>query len=142
MTAAPILSRLDRDTGWLAVAAAVALRADCRRRQVGALLVSPDETYTMTGRNGLRAGGPSCLAGDCPRGHLTYDQLAADSCYTGNCAAIHAEVNAVAAADPDRVPGATLYITHAPCPDCAAFLARTALARIVWPGGETTQEPS
>lgn len=134
---APILSRLDRDAGWLDTAASIARRADCRRCQVGAIVVSADDRYSQPGRNGLPSKQGSCQGGDCPRGLLSYDQVPADAPYS-QCRALHAEVNALLYADASRIVGGTMYVTRKPCPDCAKVLAGSGISRVVWPGGEIT----
>lgn len=114
-------SRANRDTGWLLVAAAISARADCRRRQVGAVIVDKYDRIVSTGRNGSPPGGPSCLAGECPRGLLTTDQLPPDSSYDsgiGKCVAIHAEANALVFGDPYRMREGTMYVTEKPCLGC------------------------
>jgi deoxycytidylate deaminase len=66
-------ARISRDDYGLRVAAAVALRADCTRRQVGAVIVAPDGSIVATGYNGLASGLPGCAsAGACPRGQMAY----------------------------------------------------------------------
>ena len=66
-------ARISRDAYGLEVASAVARRADCTRRQVGAVIVSPDGSIVATGYNGLSAGLPGCAsAGACPRGRMAY----------------------------------------------------------------------
>lgn len=58
------------DEYFVHIADAVAMRGDCTRRQVGAVLVDP-ETHDLieTGYNGPPKGEPGCLsAGACPRG--------------------------------------------------------------------------
>jgi dCMP deaminase len=114
-------TRPQKDYGWLLVAEAVAARADCRRRQVGAVIVDKYDRIVSTGRNGSPPGGPSCLAGECPRGLLTKDQLPPDSSYDsgiGKCVAVHAEANALIFGDPDRMRGGTMYVTEKPCLGC------------------------
>lgn len=61
-------SRPDRDEWHLKGAAWLAEMGDCTRRKVGALIVGADKRFVGLGYNGGRPGGPSCLAGDCPRG--------------------------------------------------------------------------
>lgn len=56
------------DEYFMGIAAAVAKRADCTRRQVGCVIVGPDHRIVSTGYNGGPAGGKSCLKGECPRG--------------------------------------------------------------------------
>jgi dCMP deaminase len=56
------------DDYFLAIAEAVAARADCTRRQVGAVIVR-DHRIVATGYNGAPPGHRGCLsAGACPRG--------------------------------------------------------------------------
>lgn len=84
------------DEYGLALAKAASMRADCTRRKVGAALMAADHSIVGTGYNGGRSKGLSCLRGECPRGRLTHDQLAADSPYdttVGKCVALHAEWN-------------------------------------------------
>lgn len=71
-TMAPV--RPSWDEYFLGIAKAVAVRADCTRRQVGAVIVR-DNRIVATGYNGGPSGGPSCLSGQCPRGQLDRDQM-------------------------------------------------------------------
>jgi len=62
-------TRVDFDTYFLQVADTVAIRADCTRRQVGAVVVDPSTKHILaTGYNGTAPGQPGCLSGACPRG--------------------------------------------------------------------------
>lgn len=127
--------RPDWDEWGLEIAKAVATRADCTRRKVGAVLLDKHNRVVSTGYNGYPAGSKGCLAGGCPRGQLTYDELPAYSGYSGNCAALHAEENAVLYADPDRMRGGTVYVTDKPCDNCTRLLKGLQLKRVVWPEG-------
>jgi dCMP deaminase len=51
-------------------------------------------------------------------------------------ATIHAETNAIIFADRQRLEGATLYVTHPPCPQCAALIAQAGIVRVVYRGGD------
>jgi deoxycytidylate deaminase len=65
--------RISRDAYGLRLAEAAALRADCTRRQVGAVIVAEDGSVIATGYNGLSSGKPGCAsAGACPRGQMAY----------------------------------------------------------------------
>lgn len=129
--------RPDWDTYFLDVARSISARADCRRRAVGAVIVGTDHRVLSTGYNGAPPGRPGCLAGACPRGLLSYEEIEEFSDYDsgpGRCVSIHAEVNAVLFSKGD-VTGATVYITDPPCPNCRKTLMGAGLARAVWPGG-------
>jgi dCMP deaminase len=83
------------------------------------------------GYNGLIAGIPGCAsAGNCPRGRLSPSECAPDSDYF-NCPATHAERNAIEHADPVELPGATLYVTRAPCPACQTLIIAAGIKRVV-----------
>jgi len=128
-------ARISRDAYGLEVAAAVARRADCTRRQVGAVIVSPDGSIVATGYNGLSAGLPGCAsAGACPRGRMAYAEQPASVGYEATgCRAAHAEVNAVIRAGRDRCIGATIYVTDEPCFHCSVVNEAAGIARVVTP---------
>ncbi|HOQ28650.1 MAG TPA: cell division protein DedD, partial [Armatimonadota bacterium] len=62
------------DEYFVGIARAVAARAKCTRRQVGAVLVL-GRRIIATGYNGAAPGRPDCLQGACPRGMLSYDDV-------------------------------------------------------------------
>lgn len=130
------------DEWGLTIAAAVATRADCTRRLVGAVMMSPDHRVLGTGYNGYPAGQPGCLTdGACPRGQLTYDQLPTGHAYVDvehPCAAIHAEENVLLEVAREHRAGATVYCTDEPCFNCFRVLAGSGVSRVVWPGGGRT----
>lgn len=149
----------------LGIAKAVSLRGDCTRRQVGAVLLDENHRIIGCGYNGGPAGGPSCLAGDCPRGRHFENGAnsswkksgdAFTECMCGNpwpcseavepgssydtgpgaCIAVHAEINALLdVSDRRRLVGATMYVTEEPCGGCRKILANTPISAIIWPGG-------
>lgn len=130
--------RVTSDEHGLLMAQAVALRADCTRRRVGAVIVDIHGRVVGTGRNGAPPGRPGCLsAGACPRGRLSYQQVAPGSTYAaegvGACTANHAETNACLFSDPMARRGGAIFITDAPCDDCSRMLAGSGLHRAVWP---------
>lgn len=55
----------------------------------------------------------------------------------GTCIASHAEQNALAdVTSPERLRGATMYVTEEPCAGCVRQVRNTTdIAAIVWPGG-------
>lgn len=129
--------RITNDEHGILIAMAVALRADCSRRRVGAVIVDAHGRIVGTGRNGAPAGRPGCLsAGACPRGQLTYDQVAAGSTYSagaGACIALHAEVNACLYTDASDRRGGTIFVSDPPCDGCGNAIAGSGIARAVWP---------
>jgi dCMP deaminase len=144
------------DDWALLMAAAASVRGDCTRQQVGAVILDSRRRVVITGYNGSPPGGPSCLAGQCPRGqHYRTTRLDAASVATcicgrrwpcpeavepgssydsgpGLCVAVHAELNCLLWADPLRLPGATIYVTHEPCAGCARAIAGSGITRTVW----------
>lgn len=133
-----------RRPGWdqyfLDIARAVAARADCRRTQHGAVIVSPQRRIVSTGYNGAPAGEVGCLDGACPRGMLPKSGLPSltggydDPTSPGYCISIHAEANAIAYASRSDTDGATIFITGEPCHGCRKLIKAAGIVRIVWPG--------
>ena len=140
----PRAERITMDDYGLELAAVVAKRAACTRRQVGAVIIDANKRIAATGYNGSVAGAPHCTDGGCPRGAYTHDQIPKSLGNGGHevpCIALHAERNAMAYVlhtyrDPDSVTEylrqCTLYITTAPCPDCES-MANGLVGRTVWP---------
>lgn len=134
------------DKWGLELARAVALRADCTRRQVGAVLMTPDHSIVATGYNGAAPGELGCLtAGACPRGQRSYEEVpgyesATPSSYdagAGLCIALHAEQNALLRASWQDMQLATLYVTDEPCSGCMRMIRGTPIQRVVSPTART-----
>uniref|UniRef100_A0AAU7GXB4 dCMP deaminase n=1 Tax=Streptomyces phage Kamino TaxID=3158857 RepID=A0AAU7GXB4_9CAUD len=110
--------------------------ADCTRSQVGCVILNKRKRILGVGYNGLPPGIPGCAtAGNCPRGRLTRDECAPDSDYA-NCAADHAERNAIRDAldkgiHPDELKGSTIYVTRKPCPACQTLITAVGIERVV-----------
>lgn len=126
------VTRPSFDEYFLAIARAVAARADCTRAQHGAVIVK-DQRMVASGYNAAPAGGPSCLAGECPRAQSDVAHLSPDY---SNCIAIHAEANAIAYASGNETRGATLYVTGKCCDMCFKLVYAAGIARVVYPDGE------
>lgn len=118
---------------FLGLATSVATRADCTRRQVGAVLTHKTRVIN-TGYNGVDPGQPGCLtARACPRGQASHEEIAPYSSYS-NCIATHAEENALRGVA--RLDKAVLYVTDEPCSQCWDYIEKSDLGYVVWPEGE------
>src|SRR4051812_40358739 len=106
---------------YMTLAQAVALRANCAGRKVGAVLVLEDRIIT-TGYNGTPTGMPNCLDGGCTRCG-DREQFESGTAYD-LCLCVHAEANALmtAARHGLAIGGATIYCTHQPCFSCSKEL--------------------
>lgn len=135
--------RVDKDSYGLVLAFAAAMRADCTRRRVGAVVVNGEGRLVGSGYNGLAPGKPGCASsGACPRGLKSYAEVptgigaANYSGGPGECQALHAEMNAVVDAGRPRTKGCTLFVTCEPCPLCRTVIRAAGISRVVWPEGE------
>lgn len=117
--------RPERDEYFLAMAALVSLRATCRRRRVGCVLVDNHRHVLATGYNGVARGRDHCLDTPCLGADLPSG--------TGldKCEAIHAEQNAMLQCK-DTQAIETAYITVSPCVTCVKLLMNTGCKRIVF----------
>lgn len=114
---------------YLGIAKAVSARAECTRRQVGAVIVK-DNAIIATGYNGSAPGEPSCLDGACPRANS--DAAPGTGYASSGCVAIHAEVNAMLRAPWDQMQGSTLYCTDKPCDLCAPIIQAAGITDVVF----------
>ena len=132
-----ISTRISWDQYGMQLANTAALRADCRRRRVGAVLMAEDHSIISMGYNGGPSKGKSCLEGQCPRGLLSKEELPGNSAYDtggGTCVALHAEWNVLLRTSWDQFEGSTLYVTHKPCHICSVLISGTRIRRVVAPG--------
>lgn len=111
--------RIDWDSYFIDIAYKISERSTCPRLHVGAVLVK-DKRIKATGYNGSPKGLPHC------------DEV---GCYivNGHCLrSIHAEINCALEAEPFEREGATMYITHAPCPECQKVIITIGVKRVVY----------
>lgn len=119
------MTRPDWDIYYLRMAAVVATRGTCVRRQVGAVLVNGRHQVIATGYNGRARGLEHCDSKPC---------AAAQACSGTNldgCEAVHAEANALMQCR-DVYDVATAYVTVSPCVGCVKLLLNTGCMRIVF----------
>jgi dCMP deaminase len=110
------------DAYFMAIARAVATRATCSRRAVGAVIVK-DKRILTTGYNGAPVGLRHC------------DHTDGRDMLHGHCArSTHAEQNAIVQASRYGVPiaGSSLYCTAHACLTCAKLLINAGISRVVY----------
>lgn len=98
----------------MSIAKVAALRSTCSRLHVGAVIAQGAHPVSI-GYNGAAAGEPHCE-------HTTDEPCSVS---------LHAESNALDFAY-GPVSGGTMYITHAPCFQCAGRLINSQLARVIY----------
>lgn len=129
----------------LKIALTVAERADCNRKQVGAVILDARNQIVATGYNGAPSGAPGCKTmGACPRGFLSYDEVPAGSNYSGNCIAVHAEDNAIRQAQARGIDLSTcvIYCTHLPCYGCSEVIEKAGIQTVYTPSEEWEENMS
>ena len=98
--------RITKDEYYLSIAASVAKRSTCLRRQYGAVIIKNDEIIS-TGYNGAARGEPNCCdTGECWR---EANNIPHGEQYE-KCVAVHAEQNAIISAARRDMLGSTLYL--------------------------------
>jgi dCMP deaminase len=99
-------TRVTKDNYYLDIARTVSERSTCLRRKFGAIIVKND-TIISTGYNGAPRGRDNCSdLGFCYREHLGIPRGERYEL----CRSVHAEANAIIAADHDLMQGSTLYL--------------------------------
>lgn len=122
---------------YLDIAAAVATRSTCIRRQYGAVIVKND-TIVSTGYNGTARGLVNCCdlnecyreAHNIPHGQQ-YEK----------CKAVHAEANAIINASREEMCGAILFLAGfengermknpTPCEMCSRMITNSGIRRVI-----------
>lgn len=117
--------RPSSDEYFLAMATLVSLRATCRRRRVGCVLVDRHKHVLATGYNGVARGVTHCIDTACPGAGLPPGRG------LDLCEAIHAEQNALLQCR-DAKEIETAYVTASPCITCIKLFMNTGCKRIVF----------
>ncbi len=128
----PLMSRFMRPTWdeyFMSIARVVAMRSNCMKRKVAAIIVK-DMRVVSTGYNGTPRGAKNCNEGGCPR----CNSMAASGTALDECLCCHGEENAItqAAYHGTSVKGATLYSTFAPCLLCTKMIINSGIAEVVY----------
>ncbi len=105
------------DSKYLRMARIWAENSYCKRRQVGALVVK-DHMIISDGYNGT----PSGFDNVCEENNISFPYV------------LHAEANAITklARSNNNSDGATLYVTAAPCIECAKLIIQSGIKRVVY----------
>ena len=137
------MERITKRDYYLSIAAEVAKRSTCLRRQYGAVIVKNDEIIA-TGYNGAPRGDENCCdVGSCwrdrhnsPHGEQ-YEK----------CVAVHAEANAIISASRNEMLGSTLYLYEGfdkpidnpePCIMCNRLIKNAGIDHVINKIGEVT----
>lgn len=128
----PLMSRFTRPTWdeyFMSIARVVAMRSNCMKRKVAAIIVK-DMRVVSTGYNGTPRGAKNCNEGGCPR----CNGMAASGTALDECLCCHGEENAItqAAYHGTSLKGATLYTTFAPCLLCTKMIINSGIAEVVY----------
>lgn len=117
--------------GWndyfMRIACVTALRSNCVKRKVGAILVR-DRRIISTGYNGTPRGTKNCFEGGCPRCNAgTQSGTKLEECLCS-----HGEENALiqAAYHGIAVKGSTIYTTISPCLMCAKMIINAGIVEV------------
>lgn len=123
------ITRPSWDQYFMDIAKVVALRGNCMKRKVAAILVK-DKRIIATGYNGTPRGVKNCNEGGCPR----CNGLGKSGANLEECLCSHAEENAItqSAYHGVNIKGATLYTTYSPCLLCTKMIINSGIAEVVF----------
>lgn len=122
-SAPPVVPRISLDAAYLTMARVWARRSKAVRLQVGALVVK-DTQIISDGYNGLPYGARDDAC-----------ETLVDGALVTKPEQLHAESNAllkIARYGGVGAEGATLYVTHSPCVDCAKLIIQARIKRVVF----------
>jgi dCMP deaminase len=128
----PLMSRFMRPTWdeyFMSIAKVVAMRSNCMKRKVAAIIVK-DMRVVSTGYNGTPRGAKNCNEGGCPR----CNGMAQSGTALDECLCCHGEENAItqAAYHGTSLKGSTLYTTFAPCLLCTKMIINSGIVEVVY----------
>jgi len=119
----------DLDETYMGTAILHSKLSKARRAQVGAILVTK-QGVTLTGYNGTAVGRPN----DCETVVKTSLPYLFEDMLVTKAEVIHAELNCIMKAAREGVScvDATVYVTLAPCVQCAAMMLQAGVKRVVY----------
>ncbi len=105
------------DKTWMEFANLIAKRSYDPRHQVGAVVVTNDNTQVLSvGYNGNYSGGPNEVESETP----------------GESGMLHAEINALLKSDYNNPKVKIMYVTLSPCRMCAKAIINAGIDKIVY----------
>lgn len=134
------------DTYYIKVAQLCAMNSYANKLKVGAVIVKNNQIIS-DGFNGTPSGFDNdCEIVDCSTNHCHLTNSVPETDYAERCAycsyvklttkneVLHAESNAImkCAKYGKSTDGATLYITHSPCIQCAKLIIQAGIKRVVY----------
>ena len=139
------MERITKRDYYLSIAAEVAKRSTCLRRQYGAVIVKNDEIIA-TGYNGAPRGDENCCdVGSCwrDRHNIPHGEQ------YEKCVAVHAEANAIISASRNEMIGSTMYLygfegfdkpidNPEPCIMCNRLIKNAGIEHVINKIGEVT----
>ena len=109
--------RPSRDNIWMNFATSISSRSYDPRHQVGAVIVTSDNTRVLAiGYNGNHSGGPN----------------EPESLEPGKSGFIHAEINALLKLDYNNPQYKIMYVTLSPCRMCAKAIINAGISEVVY----------
>ncbi|HVB40901.1 MAG TPA: deaminase [Terriglobales bacterium] len=126
-------ARHDDRPGWdeyfMRIARIVALRSNCVKRKVAAIIVR-DRRIISTGYNGTPRGVANCNQGGCPR----CNGLAASGTRLDECVCSHGEENAIVQASYHgiAIKDGVLYSTMSPCLQCTKMIINAGIREVIY----------
>lgn len=123
------LQRPSWDEYFLNIAKEVAMRSNCVKRKVAAVIVK-EKRIVSTGYNGTPRGVKNCNEGGCPR----CNSFAQGGTKLDECLCSHAEENAIvqAAFHGIAISGGTVYTTYSPCLTCSKMIINAGIKKVVY----------
>lgn len=124
-----VFSRPNWDAYFMNIAKVVAMRSNCIKRKVAAVVVK-ERRIISTGYNGTPRGVKNCMEGGCPR----CNSFAQQGTQLEECLCSHAEENAItqAAYHGVSIKDAVLYSTYSPCLMCTKMIINSGIRTVVY----------
>ena len=111
------MSRPSWNDTWMSVAHSISRRSYDPRHQVGAIIVTSDNTQVLSvGYNGNYSGGPNEVESEMP----------------GESGMLHAEINALLKSDYNNPKKKIMYVTLSPCRMCAKAIVNAGIDSVVY----------